>query len=140
MAKIGIVTVLYNSASVLEEYFKSLNNQTFKDFTVYIIDNNSQDESLNVAKSLSKEVSFKCIFVEEKKNWGVAKGNNIGIKSALNDGCDYIILSNNDVVLDNKDTLDILANKMLKSNIDILCTKIKYYYDINYLGSWRHFY
>ena len=32
MCKIGIVTVLYNSEKVLEDFFRTLDKQTFKDF------------------------------------------------------------------------------------------------------------
>ena len=31
MARLGIVTVLYNSESVLEEFFETLDNQTFRE-------------------------------------------------------------------------------------------------------------
>lgn len=129
MSKVGIVTVLYNSQRVLKEFFESLNNQTYKDFTLYIIDNNSQDDSLRLARKLSQEVNFKCVIYPEKENWGVAKGNNIGIQAALKDKCEFILLSNNDIVLDHTDTLEILVKKMDESDIDILCPKIYYYYD-----------
>ena len=127
MAKVGIVTVLYNSEHVLNEFFESLNCQTFKDFTLYVIDNNSPDKSLEVAKSLADKVAFSCVFFPEKENWGVAKGNNIGIKAALKDKCKYVLLSNNDVVLNHADTLELLVNKMDNSDVDILCPKIMYY-------------
>lgn len=131
MAKIGIVTVLYNSETVLKEYFESLNNQTYKDFILYIIDNNSPDKSLVIAKELSKRVSFRCVFFEEKENWGVAKGNNIGISAALEDGCSFILLSNNDVVLDNSDTIQKMLEAIEIACIDILCPKIYYYSNPN---------
>lgn len=129
MSKVGIVTVLYNSQRVLEEFFESLNNQTYKDFTLYLIDNNSPDKSLIIARNLAKKVSFSCVFIPEKENWGVAKGNNIGIKAALDDQCQYILLSNNDVVLNNSNTIETLVNKMDTTHVDILCPKIYYYTD-----------
>ena len=128
MAKIGIVTVLYNSEKVLDEFFKSLDEQSYRNFTLYIIDNASTDNGLQKAHNLANKASFRCVFFEEKSNWGVAKGNNIGINAALSDGCEYILLSNNDVVLHHKNTLKSMVERMNKTNIDILCPKI-YYYD-----------
>lgn len=50
MNKIGIVTVLYNSESVLSDFFTSLEQQTYKNFILYVIDNASPDNSLQIAR------------------------------------------------------------------------------------------
>lgn len=140
---IGIVTVLYNSEKVLEEFFLTLEKQTYRNFKLYIIDNASTDSGLKTAKDLSSKVSYQCEFFEEKTNWGVAKGNNIGIKAALKDGCDYILLSNNDVVLNYDDTLEILLQKIKKSGISIITPKIKRYQDSSIIwaagGKFKYF-
>lgn len=127
MSKIGIVTVLYNSEKVLDDFFETLNSQKFKDFTLYVVDNNSTDKSLEKAQQLSQAVSFPCKFFPEKENWGVAKGNNIGIQAALKDDCEYILLSNNDTVL-NPDSIQNLAEGMKRMGTTIAVPKI-YYFD-----------
>ena len=53
--KIGLVTVLYNGIEVLEDFFVSLNNQTYKNFTLYVIDNSPDDNTLNEAIKLSNK-------------------------------------------------------------------------------------
>lgn len=131
MSKIGIVTVLYKSEGVLKDFFDTLEEQTYKNFTLYIVDNASPDKSLNEAKLLSKRVSFNCIFLEEKENWGIAKGNNIGIKEAIKDKCEYILLSNNDIVL-RPDTIECLLNGMIQYDSSLVVPKI-YYYGSNIL-------
>ncbi len=127
MAKIGIVTVLYNSERVIEDFLRSLDKQSFKDFILYVVDNASSDNGLNKAIELSKEVSFQCIFFPESKNWGIAKGNNIGIKAAIKDDCEYVLLSNNDVVLNNIDTIELLLNRIEQDSIGIITPKILLY-------------
>jgi len=124
--KIGIVTVLYNSESVLEDFFNTLNEQTYKNFVLYVIDNKSTDNSLALARSLSEKVFFKTVFFAEPKNWGVAKGNNIGIIRALSDGCDYILLANNDIVLA-PDTIRRLYVGMRGVNATMAVPKIYYW-------------
>ena len=84
MDKIGIVTITYNSANVLSGFLESVFSQTYKNFILYVIDNSSKDDTKKILKSL-KDSRLKIIF--NKKNIGVAKANNIGIKKAINDNC-----------------------------------------------------
>ena len=127
MCKIGIVTVLYNSEKVLEDFFRTLDKQTFKDFQLYVIDNASHDNSLAVCNQLAQEVSFKTKIFAEKENWGVAKGNNIGIINALADRCEYVLLSNNDIVL-SPDTIQNLYYGLIESKASMAVPKI-YFHD-----------
>ena len=83
--KIGIVTVTYNSSLVLED-FSSIENQDFLDFHLYIIDNNSTDNTLS--KINKWNFSTKTI-LKNTNNIGVAAANNQGIKLALKDNCDF---------------------------------------------------
>ena len=128
MAKIGIVTVLYNSASVLEEYFKTLSMQTFKDFVLYVVDNKSPDASLALSYKYSALYadSYKTVFIKNDDNYGIAKGNNIGLLKAKQDGCNYILLCNNDIVMSN-DCIEKLLSRLLTQKIDIVVPKIFYY-------------
>ncbi len=124
--KIGIVTVLYNSETVIEDFFRTLDAQSYRDFVLYAVDNQSPDRSLSLAKKMSSCVGFQTIFIENPLNYGVAKGNNIGIKKALEDGCDYILLSNNDIVL-TSETISILLDTMLSFHATMATPKIYYY-------------
>lgn len=68
------------------------------------------------------------ILIKNDRNYGFAEGNNIGIKYALkNLNADYILLLNNDTVVD-KDFLDELVNTgEKKEDIGIIGPKIYYY-------------
>lgn len=141
MAKIGVVTVLYNSEKVLQDFFESLDQQSFKDFKVYVVDNASPDNSLTEVKRLAESVEFDTEIIIEKENWGVAKGNNIGIKRALEEECEYILLSNNDVVL-TVDSIQNLLKGLEKNKAAIAVPKI-YFYDtgkIWYAGGYFSYY
>lgn len=124
--KIGIVTVLYNSETVLAEFFETLNKQTYKNFILYVIDNLSPDNSLELSKKLAGHYQFKSVIIENDANYGVAKGNNIGIERALNDGCDLVVLSNNDIALE-EDSIDKLLTGLDQNNADMAVPKIYYY-------------
>ena len=79
--KIGIVTVTYNSSLFIDD-FSSIEKQDFLDFNLYIIDNNSNDDTLS--KIDEWNFSAKTI-LKNTNNIGVAVGNNQGIKLALKD-------------------------------------------------------
>ena len=125
--KIGIVTVLYNSESVLKDFFNTLNEQTYKNIVLYLIDNNSTDLSVKVGKEYASNVDFECKWYLQNENLGVAEGNNIGIKAALKDGCDYILLSNNDIVL-KENTIQTLYDGLCETKATMAVPKI-YYWD-----------
>lgn len=126
IGKIGIVTVLYNSESVLNEFFKTLSEQTYTNFILYVVDNLSPDGSLQLSKKLSDEYPFQTIIIENENNYGVAKGNNIGIIKAVEDHCDFILLSNNDIALENN-ALENLLSGLHKHNADLVVPKIFFY-------------
>ncbi|WP_394675215.1 glycosyltransferase family 2 protein [uncultured Chryseobacterium sp.] len=124
--KIGIVTVLYNSESVLDEFFETLSKQTYSDFILYLVDNLSSDGCLDLSKELSSRYAFPTIIIENDANYGVAKGNNIGIKRAVEDGCDLILLSNNDIALDIT-AIEKLVLGMDRHHADLVVPKIYFY-------------
>jgi len=124
--KIGIVTVLYKSETVLEDFFRTLNEQSYKNFILYVIDNKSPDNSLDKSKEFAKSAWFETKFIENDDNYGVAKGNNQGIEAALKDSCDYVLLSNNDVVL-KPDTIKKLYDGLIENNADMVVPKIYFY-------------
>jgi len=125
--KIGAVTVLYNSESVLDDFFRCFAAQTYKKIVLYIVDNNSPDDSLIRAKKLSKKYkNIKAVFIENSENVGVARGNNQGIKAAIADGCEFILLTNNDIEFD-KDVVQKMVEASSGYNRKIVVPKIYYY-------------
>lgn len=126
MNKIGIVTVLYNSESVLSDFFTSLEQQTYKNFILYVIDNASPDNSLQIAREMADKMPFRVVFIENPVNGGIAQGNNLGMIEALHDKCDYILFSNNDIVID-KNAITILLDSLISLNVDMVVPKIYFH-------------
>jgi GT2 family glycosyltransferase len=95
--KIGIVTVTYNSVRLLDDFLRSLDQQEYTNWHAYIIDNDSKDQTVaNInARNLDP---LKYSIVVNAKNVGVAAGNNQGILMAEEDGCEWILLINNDTI------------------------------------------
>jgi len=107
--KVGIVIVTYNSQNDITRLFESIINQRYRNFIVYIVDNNSNDRTLSIIKTYQSKTSI-CI-ISSKANNGFAKGNNIGIKRAMDEGCDYVFILNPDMQLGNK-CVDVLIDRI----------------------------
>ncbi len=121
--KIGVVTVTFNSSSVLDDFFTSIEQQDYPDINLYIIDNKSVDDTLLKLENWN----FKSkVLLKNNNNLGVATGNNQGIKLALKDDCKFVLLLNNDTVFEGK-----LISKLVEtSNIygsSIVVPKINYF-------------
>ncbi len=135
MDKIGIITITFNSANVLAGFLESIFSQSYKNFILYVIDNASEDDTINILKSL-KDSRSKVIF--NKKNLGVARANNIGITKAINDNCDQVLIINNDVEFKTNLINNLLITQS-KFDCSLVAPKMKYFYDKNkiwYAGSW----
>jgi GT2 family glycosyltransferase len=94
---VGVVTVLYQSDDVLEDFFASLQVQEGVSLKLYVSDNSATDSGSVLAKALGEHSGIDTQIVFNNANAGVARGNNQGIAMALADGCEYVLLANNDV-------------------------------------------
>ena len=127
---LAIVIANWNGEKMLESCLESLKKQDFKDFKVYIIDNGSQDKSVEIIENYRNSIN-----IELKKlsyNSGFAKANNLGIAKALEDGYDYILTLNNDIEM-KSDCLEIAIKDVLnlKDEYDIFQLFMINYYDRN---------
>ena len=94
---IGIVILNYNNWSNTVNCINSINNIHIEsDYKIYLVDNKSTVQITDDAKEIIKNNSV--IFIEAENNNGYSAGNNIGIRTALKDGCTSIFISNNDIV------------------------------------------
>lgn len=97
--KLSIVTINYNSSENTIKLLESLKNQTDKNFEVIVVDNNSND----VDKLMSYETSeSNIIYIKNDLNLGYSGGNNMGIRQALENGSDWVLLLNNDTIPENR--------------------------------------
>ncbi len=97
--KVSVVIPVYNTERFLDESISSVLNQTLDDFELIIINDCSTDDSLNIIKKYMKK-DKRIKFIGNKKNLGVAKAMNEGLKAAK--GKYIAILGSDDIFLPNK--------------------------------------
>lgn len=121
---IGIVTVTFNSDVMLQDFLDSLSAQTYRQFTLYAVDNVSTDRTLEI---LRRRADLPITVIPNSENVGVAQGNNQGIVQALADGCDEVLLINNDTTFA-PDMLEKLHQGLAAHHCDMTTGKM-YYFD-----------
>jgi len=130
---VSIILLGYNSEKDIKECIDSLKKQTYKNFEIIFVDNNSKDNSVQLIKENYPGVKL----ILNPKNYGFSRGNNIGIKNSKGD---YVIILNPDTILD-KSWLKNLVNVANKTDYDILQSKILFFDNkkINSMGNLIHY-
>jgi GT2 family glycosyltransferase len=94
--KVSIILLNLNSYRDTRDCLESLQRVQYPDFEVILVDNGSTDGS---GARLQREFPHVQL-LESKENLGFAGGNNLGIESALQHGSAYVLLLNNDTIVE----------------------------------------
>lgn len=97
MFKITLQLVTYNSSRYLPLLFLSLREQTFKEWQMIIVDNNSTDSTLLVLREEVFKLEQTTRIIENKENRGFAGGHNQAFKAGEGE---YRLLINPDLQLE----------------------------------------
>lgn len=123
MKKVSIILVNYNGYFDTVECIKSLKNIAYDNYEIIIVDNGSTDDYLKLKKTYMQD---NVIVINSGSNLGFSGGNNIGIKYAIENKTDYILLLNNDTEVE-PDFLNYMVNDCMDSNDNVVVTnKIMY--------------
>jgi hypothetical protein len=123
--KVTAIILNFNSYLETVECVKSLLKvkTTNFDLEIVIVDNGSIEKEAIIFK---KEFP-KLLVIENKINLGFATGNNVGIKLALSRGADFVLLLNNDTVVDKGFLTNLMAIFKKDQRIGIVSPKIYFY-------------
>jgi hypothetical protein len=120
--KVSIILLNLNNYNDTRDCLASLQKVWYSNFDVVVVDNGSSDDSC-----LRLTRQFPSVhFVASKENLGFAGGNNLGIKSALQGGPDYVLLLNNDTIVDPSFLHNLVQVAETDPQIGILGAKIFY--------------
>lgn len=119
---ISLVMPVYNVENFLNKALTSVENQTFKDFEMIIVDDGSSDKSYEIAEEFCcRNPNFKLI---KQKNSGPAAARNTGVTHCKGE---YIAFMDSDDYLE-KNFLEELYNLAKKTSADITCCNFNMYY------------
>jgi len=154
--KVAIIVVNWNGWVDTIECIESIQKITYTNYQIILVDNFSTDDSVKRINTWSNG-KIKCLLVEEdigtdlkdehkivfitiQKNLGFSGGYNVGIRYALRRKFDYILLLNNDTLVEKNFLEPIIAVSDRDTTIGISGGKIYYYSDRNRIWSAGGFY
>ncbi len=111
--KISIIIPMYNVEKYLERCLISINNQTYKNLEIILINDGSTDKTLSIAQEYTKKNNKYKIFSQENK--GPSEARNVGINLATGEYISF--LDADDALYDNY--FEIIV-KNLSYDIDVL--------------------
>ena len=114
--KISIFIPVYNKSKFLKRSIKSIQKQTLKDIEIIIVNDCSEDNSLEIIMEMAKNDS-RIKIINNEQNRGGLYSRAIGI---LNSKGEYIMELDADDELQGQDNLDFLYNKTYNSKVDII--------------------
>ncbi|KKQ52149.1 MAG: glycosyl transferase family protein [Microgenomates group bacterium GW2011_GWC1_38_12] len=128
--KIFIIILNWNRADDTLDCLKSVEKLQITNYKlqIIIVDNASTDDSIKkIKKGIKSTTSTKGIIskiIGNRTNLGFAAGNNVGVKYALDQGADYIMVLNNDTVVDKNLLIEFLKALKKYPKAGILSPKI----------------
>ena len=93
---VAIILLNWNGQADTRACLASLAQLTYPDYQVIVVDNGSSDDSVPALRRDYPEITV----LPTGANLGFAAGNNVGLRYALEHGADYLLMLNNDTVVD----------------------------------------
>ena len=95
-SKVVIILLNWNGKKETLSCLESLQQLSYPNFEIVLVDNGSKDNSVEVISSCFQNITI----LETGENLGFAEGNNVGIRHALQQDARYLLLLNNDTTVD----------------------------------------
>lgn len=129
--KVSINVLSWNQPLDTIECVESCKKIDYDNYEIVILDNNSTDNSMQLFKEHLPDVRI----IQNSDNLGYAGGNNVGIRFALEQSADYVLILNNDVVVE-PDFLTKLINAMeINPKAGMGAPKVLYYDRRSFINS-----
>ena len=125
---VGIVIVNYNTYSDLVQCIESIYQYIKCEYRIYVVDNGSDENIKNKVADYCKGRN-KISLTSLDQNKGYSRGNNIGIKKAIQDNVNLIAIVNSDIKFEN-DAISIMCED-LDNEIAVVGPRVKNIFDNN---------
>jgi glycosyltransferase involved in cell wall biosynthesis len=87
MVKVSVIIPAYNGAETLEETVQSVLDQTYRNFEIIIVDDDSKD---NTAEIVQKFNDSRIRYIKQAKNRGANAARNTGLRASTGDVIAYL--------------------------------------------------
>lgn len=122
-ANVYIILLNYNNWKDTVECIESLQVIRNLKFHIIVVDNKSTDNSI---VEFNKRLPASIKLIEAQENKGFSAGNNIGIRYAIQNNADYILLLNNDTLADMDFLTPLISFAQDTPNLGCISSRIYY--------------
>jgi len=119
-----VILLNWNGWEDTRECLDSCLKISYPNYRILVVDNGSTDGSGDMIRERYGSIEL----IQTGSNLGFTGGNNIGMRHALNKGADYVLLLNNDTIVDPAFVTELVAAMETDKMVGIACSKI-YFYD-----------
>ncbi len=123
-ALVYIVILNWNGWEDTVECLTSCLKISYPNYRILIVDNGSTDGSEAILRERFSDIDL----IQTGQNLGFTGGNNIGMRHALDNEADYIVLLNNDTIVDKDFVTELVTVAESEITAGMLCSKI-YFHD-----------
>ena len=106
MSKVSVIIPAYNAAGFIENCIRSIQEQTYQNFEIIVVNDGSKDTTLDILKRLAKDDSR--IIIIDQKNGGVSVARNTALVRATGE---YLTMVDAD---------DDIPSNALKNMVDLM--------------------
>ncbi len=134
MPKVFLLILNWNKPLDTIECIDSCLKLDYDNYEILLVDNHSEDDSVAQLKNRYPKIHL----VVNSENLGYAGGNDVGLQYALKQNADFILILNNDTVLDPQMLSLLVQAAKDHPKAGLLAPKVLYYDDpslINSLGT-----
>ncbi|MFQ5559070.1 MAG: glycosyltransferase family 2 protein [Nitrospinota bacterium] len=121
--RVCVLVLNWNGREDTIECLHSLESVEYLDLEILLVDNGSVDGSVKMVREKFPDLSI----LETGKNLGYAAGNNRGITYAFSRGARYVILLNNDTVVDPNFVKELVLVAESTPGAGLLSSKVFFY-------------
>lgn len=121
---VALVTLNWNGKDHTIECVESLSRLTYPNYRVLIVDNGSTDGSVAAFHAQLPEA----LVIENGRNLGYSQGFNAGLQAAYDLGAEYVLILNNDTIVDRGVLEALVGTAERDEKIGFVSGKV-YYYD-----------
>lgn len=119
--RVNVIVPVYNVAPYLDAFFESLLNQTFQNFDIWVVNDNSTDNSLDIINKHAKKFSDRIHILCNTMNLGLCGARNVGLNNCGSQA-EYILMLDSD---------DYIAPEFIEK---MVYTADRYHADITVCG------
>jgi GT2 family glycosyltransferase len=117
---VSVIVLNWNGKKYIEQCLQSVLSQVYPDIEIIVVDNGSNDGSVEIIKEQFKNVRL----IENVRNLGFGGGNNIGIRHARGE---LIAVLNNDAMMDKACIQEMVKTIHQRQDYGACASKILFY-------------